>query len=70
MSKKNKKTYPEVYQDRMARPYDAAITIALKSTKAHCPECDAFPVVCTYRKPGYSAYRCRVCGNRWEEGER
>lgn len=42
----------------------------LPTLRPHCPECDAFPVVCTHKRPGYSAYRCRECGYSWEEGAR
>ena len=32
----------------------------------HCPECDAHPVICTIRRISYKAFRCRMCGHRWE----
>ena len=31
-----------------------------------CPECDAHPVICTIRRISYKAFRCRMCGHRWE----
>lgn len=31
-----------------------------------CPECDAHPVICTIRRISYKAFRCRICGHRWE----
>ena len=31
-----------------------------------CPECKAFPVVCVMKRPGYTKFRCRECGHRWE----
>jgi hypothetical protein len=44
------------YDDRMKR-----------YTKVNaCPECKAFPVICTMRRQGYASFRCRECGHRWE----
>jgi len=31
-----------------------------------CPECGAHPVICTIRRRSYKAFRCRMCGYRWE----
>ena len=31
-----------------------------------CPKCDAHPVICTIRRISYMAFRCRICGHRWE----
>ena len=31
-----------------------------------CPVCDAHPVICTIRRISYKAFRCRMCGHRWE----
>ena len=49
---------PEVLTDRMMR----------HNFIPSCPECDAFPVVCLMKKPGYAAYRCRACSHQWEVG--
>jgi len=44
------------YNDRMLR----------YRRNAPCPECQAHPVVCMMRRPGYSKFRCRQCGHVWE----
>jgi len=31
-----------------------------------CPQCGAHPVICTIRRISYKAFRCRMCGHRWE----
>lgn len=31
-----------------------------------CPNCGAHPVICMMRRPGYSLFRCRQCGHKWE----
>jgi len=31
-----------------------------------CPNCDAYPVICRIRRPGYALFQCRQCGHRWE----
>ena len=31
-----------------------------------CPKCGAHPVICTIRRISYRAFRCRICGHRWE----
>ena len=31
-----------------------------------CPKCGAHPVICTIRRISYRAFRCRMCGHRWE----
>jgi tRNA(Ile2) C34 agmatinyltransferase TiaS len=48
----------------------AIVDRMLHRSRPSCPECDAFPVVCTMKRPGCTAYRCRTCGHRWQEGQR
>jgi len=31
-----------------------------------CPACDAHPVICMISRISYKAFRCRICGHRWE----
>jgi len=38
----------------------------MRHSRPTCPECDSFPVACTMKRVGYAAFRCRVCGHRWE----
>lgn len=42
----------------------------LRRARPSCPECDAFPPVCTQKIRDYTGYRCRNCGHRWSEGSR
>ena len=31
-----------------------------------CPRCNAYPLVCMMRRPGYKKYRCRACEYQFE----
>ncbi len=50
--------------DRMVRPSAPRI-----GRMHNCPECGARPIVCTMKRSGGAAYRCRVCGARWGTGD-
>ncbi len=48
---------PSEIQDRM-----------LHNRRHSCPECDAFPPVCTQKARDFASFRCRSCGHTWTEG--
>ena len=55
---------PEL-QTTQAEPQNTQVRYSASGRNPHCPKCDSFPCVCTYRGATEAAFRCRECEHRF-----